>query len=674
MRENRAEEVMRLLRVTAVWLALSTWVLGVASAQESSQETGPMLEKFLSSSISVSGRPCGSFVYDGQPSSQFLGQWHREEKKMNNPQGSEELQITWHEPGGGLAATWTSKTIIEQGAVEFGWSFANEGRQPTRILSDVLSLDWDVVNGVLLSYSSGGGPGDFNGDDLGLELSQVTLADYSLGNRMTLGSLNGRSSTQFLPFFTLSAPDQSGGVFVGIGWTGEWRANFEIQRAQKTVRMTAQMPGIHLILEPGEKITTPTILLGSYQGGPAAGARALRRTLYERYMPRLGSERPEPPVSWNSWFQFGNGITEELLRPQIDIAATLGIEYFCIDGGWYEGDFPEGVGNWIADPKKFPDGFGSLGRYVASKGMKMGLWFEPERVATGTRLLREHPEWVHGNLLDLGNKDAREWAFQMMSRFIKEGQVGWIRFDFNIDPLVTWEQMDTGNRRGMAQIAHIEGVYELEDRLRAAFPELLIENCASGGRRMDLEIIKRSHTYWKSDQTYLLPVMTFHETGGNCFLPGVLLNANLLGIEHAPFDIHSLFGGPLGFGVDWVKLSEPLREQTRQQIALYKQVRRLLNEDYYPLFPQARNQAGWTGWQFHDPEADEGFVVLLRPAESAYEKASIRLHGVRDERSYRLTETATDSSSVMTGQALKAGWPLDLQPAASQVIRYAPAP
>ena len=125
----------------------------------------------------------------------------------------------------------------------------------------------------------------------------------------------------------------------------------------------------------------------------------------------------------------------------------------------------------------------------------------------------------------------------------------WIRWDFNTSPLDVWNSMDAPDQKGLAQIRHIMGLYSVLDRLMASCPDLLIEGCASGGRRIDLETVKRSHTFWKSDDTGDIPSMRFHETGGNTFLPGVLLNTNVLPVSGSelPFDIASIFGGPLGF-------------------------------------------------------------------------------------------------------------------------------
>ncbi len=143
----------------------------------------------------------------------------------------------------------------------------------------------------------------------------------------------------------------------------------------------------------------------------------------------------------------------------------------------------------------------------------------------------------------------------------------------------------------------------------------------------------------------------FHETGGNCLLPGGLLNANLVAVQSV-FDLHSLFGGPLGFGADLTKLGPDAPALLRRQIANYKTVRHLLNKDYYRLFPPRRDESNWVGWQFHDPTTNEGFVVLLRPVESNYRSADVRLNRIARERNCRITKLGEGQAEVISGSKL----------------------
>lgn len=608
-----------------------------------------------------------SFVYGGISSTNLLANWPRVEKPVVEKDDRRIHEITWREPDGGLVATWRAEVFKDISAMEFRWTFTNSGQKPTGILSDVNALDLvgrASPGTVRLIHSTGGLDGGFNDAGLGFVLSETALGSK------TLSAAGGRSSNKDLPFFILRDDARGGGIFVGVGWSGQWQADIEIPPPGDMLRLKAHMPGTNLRLSPGESILTPSILLGTFQGSSADGGNALRRVLGDKYLPSLGGKKPLPPVSWNSWFVLDNRIDEALLKREANEAAEAGIEYFCIDAGWFEGGFPQGVGNWTIDRAKFPNGLRPIGDHVAAKGMKLGLWFEPERADPNTRLAREHPEWIHGGLVDLGNVDCRAWVFSMMTTYIDEGRVSWIRFDFNMDPLSAWDKMDASETRGLAQIRHVEGLYELLDRLRAKYPDLLIEGCASGGRRIDLETVKRSHTFWKSDDTSRLPVMRFHETGGNCFLPGGLLNANLLAIQSV-FDVHSLFGGPLGFGADLTKLAPDAKALLRQQVANYKTVRHLLNKDYHRLFPQDRGDSSWIGWQFHDPKANQGFVVLLRLADSSYRAADVRLRGVAPERNYRVTKLGEGQAKVTPGAKLADGWTVELpKPNTSAVLAY----
>jgi alpha-galactosidase len=606
-----------------------------------------------------------SFVYGGQSSTALLAAWPKEIKPPVEQSDRTIYETVWHEPGGGFVATWHVEVFHQWPAMEFRWIFTNEGSAATKPLTQVNALDLKSVMGdrrfTRLIYSTGGLSG---GPIPGFQMKEAPLGGWSLASN------GGRSSDGNLPFFVMHVQDPEEGLFFGIGWSGQWQANIGREQGG-LVHLTAGMPDTNIALPPGERILTPSILLGSYTGPSPTGTNLLRRMLYAKYTPLINGAKPLPPVSWNSWFQLSNNISDSILKAQADLAAAAGIEYFCIDAGWFEGDFPDGVGNWTVNQKKFSQGLGPIGDYVAQKGMKLGLWFEPERVAANTRLTREHPEWIRGHLVDFGNPAARDWIFAMMKSFIDQGHVQWIRWDFNFAPLQTWSAADVPGQQGLTQIRHIMGLYDLLDRLMRAYPNLFVEGCASGGLRIDLETIRRSHTFWKSDETNNLIWMRFHETGGNVFLPGQLLNTNVPA-QNIVFDTTSVFGGPLGFSCDWTQLKPEQLQQIAHQIALYKQLRPLLNEDYYPLFVQDETGTSWVGWQFYSPTHGTGYLVILRPHDSPFLSAQISLRGMDPNASYTLTPTNDPAkASTLTGAQLTQGFPLELGPETSVIYQYA---
>jgi len=658
-----------------------------ATTLPASDNTSPSasLLQFLNHVLShgaVSGQSVGflqqgmlpaSFVYGNVSSTTLLNSWPRENKPPVIGKDRTIYETTWREPEGGLVATWRAEVFHDWPAMEFRWIFTNEGKTPSKPLTHVEALDLNANLGnrpfTVLHSFGGSAARTMDDPNLGFALKEAN------GGVTILSGNAGRSSDRDLPFFLVHARNPDEGIFIGVGWSGQWKATIDGSKSKQGLHITTEMPDMNLALPPGEKILSPSILLGAYQGGMSKGSNTLRRLLYAKYVPLLGGEKPPAPVSWNSWFTFENGISESLLEKQADGAAQAGIEYFCIDAGWFEGEFPNGVGNWTVDKNKFPRGLGPIGDYVAKKGMKLGLWFEPERVGPNTQLVREHPEWVHGDLVDLGNKDAREWIFAMMKSFIDEGHVRWIRFDFNTAPLPNWNATDAPDQRGLTQIRHVLGLYELLDRLMKDYPDLLIEGCASGGRRIDLETIKRSHTFWKSDETASLLVMRFHETGGNTFLPGVLLNTNLFP-KNVPFDVQSIFGGPLGLRCDWMKLDAKSLDRITKEITLYKKLRSLLNEDYYPLIPQSRDLTNWVGWQFDDPARGEGYIVVLRPDASPYPLAGIALRGLDPGATYTLTPLDDTPGNIrqVTGAQLAQPWTVELNsPATGAIYQYGKA-
>ncbi len=373
-----------------------------------------------------------SFVYGGQASDRLLANWPRVDKPVVETAASTVHEITWSEPDSGFAATWRAEVFRDRRALECRWIFENRGKQSSKPLTKVFALDLQVsdVNQARLVHSNGGLTGPFSG-----ELAAFLVAQSELKTPLTLSAAGGRSSNKDLPFFVLHDDAAAGGIFVGIGWSGQWQADFHPDLAAHKLQTTVGMPGMNLALPPGQRITSPSILLGPYRGDDLAGSNPLRRIVYDHYVALLGDQKPLPPVSWNHWFTFGNGISEEMLKKQIDAAAGLGLEYFCIDSGWFDGGFPTGVGNWTLDRTKFPHGLAPVGKYANEKGMQLGLWFEIGRADPGTRLQREHPEWMAGNQVRLEIPAARQWLFQMMCGFIDEGHVRWIRYDYNFDPL-----------------------------------------------------------------------------------------------------------------------------------------------------------------------------------------------------------------------------------------------
>eukprot|EP01051_Picozoa_sp_SAG22_P016913 SAG22_NODE_2493_length_2513_cov_1.264292_2_plen_781_part_01 len=196
--------------------------------------------------------------------------------------------------------------------------------------------------------------------------------------------------------------------------------------------------------------------------------------------------------------------------------AGVGGEALWLDAYWFEGAFPNGVGNWTQPPElaidraRFPDGLRGLSSAVHDKGLQFLLWFEPERLHATTWLRRNFPEYAlpadasepPDALLNLGDAEARGYITEYLSDAIQDFGMSVFRTDFNIQPASLWlgpPYPDNAMRRGMNEAKYIAGLYEMWDEVRRRHGDLLIDNCASGGRRIDLETVSRSVPLWRTD-------------------------------------------------------------------------------------------------------------------------------------------------------------------------------
>ncbi|HOZ45124.1 MAG TPA: alpha-galactosidase [Candidatus Hydrogenedentes bacterium] len=618
-----------------------------------------------------------AFTLDGQDCWTLFRNWRKEVGAVEDVDGGIRRVLTWAEPGTGFEATLTATVFNTPPAIEIQWRLSNAGNQPSALITDVRSIDLHASahEGIAVLTSCRGGTTGTLAHEPGFEITKTVLGSREL----TVGG--GRSSDGDLPFCMLSGLGNGWGVTVGLGWSGAWRAEARFDREVAAAVLKAGMTPVRFRLPAGESVTLPSALLVPFKGAAETGSNRLRAILRQYYQGRLGGHAVAPPVSFSSWFVFDNRVNETMLRELADEAAGLGIEYFCLDAGWFEGEFSDGVGNWTIERTKFPAGLKVVADHVHALGMRFGLWFEPERVVDGTQWAQDHPDLLCGrgatphakagtsNLLDLGNPAARDLVLSMMSSYIEEVGVDWIRYDFNISPGPIWQAVEGPDEQGLRQIRHINGLYSLWRELMRRHPNLLIEQCSSGGRRIDLETIRFGHTFWKSDDTRDQALMRFHETGGNVFLLAGHLNTNYCDYR-SEGEMVALFAGPLGFGADYRALDADQKDSVRRAIAAFKQVRHYLNLDYYALFAQSASKEDWAGWEFIDPEAQEGCFILYRQEESRYCQTEVRIEGLSPERSYRLEELMSGQQATATGAELATTFAVTLPPGGGQVWRF----
>jgi alpha-galactosidase len=330
------------------------------------------------------------------------------------------------------------------------------------------------------------------------------------------------------------------------------------------------------------------------------------------------------------------------------------LDYWWIDAGWYPSKQGwQMTGTWEPDPKRFPNGFRPVADHLHSKGVKLILWFEPERVRPGTWLADNHPEWLLGRegenrLLYLGNPDALAWLISHVDKMITEQGIDLYRQDFNFSPLSIWRANDAEDRQGIAEIRHVTGYLAYWDESRRRHPNLLIDTCASGGRRNDLETLRRSVPLWRSDFAYETTAMQNHTYGLALWVP--FFGTGINGIDAYTFRSQMTIGG--AFGWDLRRRDRADYNLLRRLVAQWRQIAPFYYGDYYPMTSYSTRNDTWAAWQFDRPASGDGMVEAFRRRDCPFESARFKLRGLDPQARYSVKDLDSSVETEVEGREL----------------------
>jgi alpha-galactosidase len=275
-------------------------------------------------------------------------------------------------------------------------------------------------------------------------------------------------------------------------------------------------------------------------------------------------------------------------------------------------------------------------------------------------------------MLDLGNPQARQWLKNMLAGYIDELGIKWIRYDCNLTPLVFWDKNDEPDRKGILEIRHIEGLYEVWDWLNETYPDLILEGCASGGRRIDFEAIKRCHLFVSSDQNLNPNLVRNHLHGANRILPGryhnVLFGPNIL-VDYPDYYYHSYFGGSLQISDPLTQWDEKIKQTTIKHLKAYKRIRHLINEDVNLPFGDPTDLTKWQGWQHYKNDCSEGVLIAFRLRSEA-EYTHVMLKGIDESAEYVIEDLYTGKTQPILGTDLAQGIKIELDTNGSRIVYY----
>ncbi len=506
------------------------------------------------------------------------------------------------------------------------------------------------------------------------------------GEAIHFGGIGGRSSVDWMPYFDI--PDGENNWRVAIGWSGQWNTN--VVWDGMSFRIDAGIETFDAVLESGEHLEFPSVILQrNTEGGREKAVNLWRRFVTKEIMLPVNGKPPVMPVTSGTWG--GRKEAEHLEKIRKIQEEKLDINVYWIDAGWFGpesedtfGEWGAHVGDWKFNPVTYPNELREISKRCHENGLKLLLWFEQERVMMHTQLAKEHPEYLisigpGSALLNLGNPEAWQYAFDTLCRIIDGNQLDWYREDFNFSPLPYWKQNDTEDRQGITEVLYVNGLYRYWRELRKKYPHLLIDNCASGGRRLDFELLRYSVPLWYSDlQCWpsFDPQYSLTQIAGlNDYLPRF---SGGIPDEKGGDTYNFRAGITNGLNVDYngtkrFDAAAYPHQWLRERIAEYKQFQDCYAGDFYELIPPVPEEKSWCVLQYDLPEEERGLITVFRGKECPVTECFITPRGLVAEKEYLVFDTdhSFEPFTISGENWMKNGFALRIEQArTARMIQY----
>ena len=498
-----------------------------------------------------------------------------------------------------------------------------------------------------------------------------------------------RTTQSESPSFLLSlndpAQENNGEIYAGsLAWSGNYKLSFELDEFGRLHVLSGINPfASSYKLRPGESFVTPEAIITYSSSGMGEISRNYHNWS-RKYSLAHGDQLR--PVVLNSWEGAYFSFNEKTIIEMIDHAAEFGIEMFVLDDGWFGNKYPrnndhEGLGDWQVNTKKLPRGIDFLARYAVNKGLKFGIWIEPEMVNPRSELAIKHPEWIVKSgsreiltirnqwLLDLSNPEVQNFVVETFNNVLSLSEhISYIKWDANrhVDNVGS-EYLEAEDQTHF-WIEYTRGLYKVYERIREAHPDIMIQLCSSGGGRLDYGALRYHDEFWPSDNTNPLNRL-FIQYSTSIFFPAMATASH---VSTSPNHQTGMVT-PLKFRFD-VAMSQRLglelqpkdvtgtdKEIAIAAISTYKKIRPIVQfGDLYRLL-SPYHKGGWSASVYVDKDKSSAvFFAYSTKFHSRTEFFECKLDGLDPDKKYRLEELNTKGShksfwadgQIFTGEEL----------------------
>lgn len=546
----------------------------------------------------------------------------------------------------GLEVTVDLVSFEESATCRWTVYIKNTGKENSGVITDFYALDSSFATGDADLYYSMGS--DTAASDFSLIKKNLSSAEREFS-----GS-EGKPTEKFLPYFNIHGKNH--GMILGIGWTGQWAST--MSETDGNTNITVKQEEFEAYLLPNEKVRSPLVSVSFYENDNALKGFNLFRSwimnsvypenVTKNYYTVMEVAGPASTRTSDEIIEILNGIDESVYQ-QTDC--------FWMDAGWYsynEGWY-DGVGNWTVDTSRYDNGISELSGYAAEKGLGHVLWYEPERVYPGTHFHTvgsEHEQWlIEGDeniMWNLANEDAFNFYCEYLLNSLKENGVTVYRQDFNFAPLEYWQKADIeyyGGRKGICENHYVTNLYRYLDYLVENIDGLIIDNCASGGKRLDLEMTYRSIAFWRSDYNCSFHSDLFDATQSHTY--GISFWLPITGSALYMADEYSMRSDIMPL------MLMDFFSNTHPEFSFHKEQRELMGGNYYPIEFGSFDKNKIHAMQFSTVDALAGTALIYKRIDVRDSEYTVKLNGLIPSQNYSVYDIDSPETVYnLTGEEL----------------------
>lgn len=489
----------------------------------------------------------------------------------------------------------------------------------------------------------------------------------------TIASSRGATSHQHQNFLALVRPDTTEFNGEAIAATLVWSGNFSASTEVSSFENLRLVMGINefdfnYCLEPNKSFTSPEGVLLYTDRGLNDMSHNLHKFV-QQHIVRGAWQNKLRPVLVNSWEAAYFNFNEETILRFAKDAAKLGAELIVLDDGWFgkRDNDTSSLGDWTTIyKKKLPNGLKGLADKVHDLGVKFGVWIEPEMVSPDSELFRAHPDWIlhvpghkfsqqrNQYVLDLSRQDVRDYIVNAICTTLGSADIDYVKWDMNRNLTEIGSALASAKEQGQIAFRYVIGAYDLAKRITAAFPNVLFESCAGGGRRFDLGMLCYMPQVWTSDNTDAVSRQGI-QYGTSLVFPPITMGAHVSAVPNhqvgrtTPLLCRFIcaMSGNFGYEMDLGKLSDEDQNSVKEQIALYKKYRETIQKGQFTrLMSPFEGTKNETAWQFIGHNGTEIIAMYFKnQAQPAPHLRRLYLKDLDPNASYVVEEHLTTKTA-----------------------------